>query len=303
MREFLDAEIVAMQNRNRSAVERKRKDTFALQKRTYARMSMLVACMDERNTLTEEALGMHPDEPFRFATGGGKVDAATLKSLTDRALPTNDGRTPVLYLVTHEVIGKPNLGCAAFKNDMAEQERYFNALRDEISAMRPELLVHVVSMDTTAGSLRPIRLDERDASFCSFAGNGTPKMSDWPDEAHAGYGIYVGDAYRSWVNDRNRYFHISSEAPDVAGNMGIALSVMRGHSDVDLTKTPVVVHVDYPSHGDGHDNERRTALDQKVEQFLKDETARSMTNAGSMYVVRTVTDIANGQCLSFEGVK
>jgi hypothetical protein len=79
--------------------------------------------MDERTALVEEALNQQPALIQRIATSGGKIEADYLLALITGKSSTDkkDEKDVTLYLVTHEVIGCPELGCAAFKNDICAQ--------------------------------------------------------------------------------------------------------------------------------------------------------------------------------------
>jgi len=257
--------------------------------------ALLVVCMDERTALTEEALGLDPSRVFRFASGGGKIEADDFVALFGKRLVSMPADSRRVLLATHEVVGHPDLGCAAFKNDIAEQERYFLALRRALAGRLGDVPVHALCTDTSTDAARPIEIDPRDDSELAAriaAGIG-PQREAPKIEGHAGRGIYVGEAYRAWVSDRNDFFHINADAPSLRGDLDIALSVMLHHSAVRPDADhPLILHVDYPEGGDIRP-ESRGKIDAAVDSFLSCPDAQRLKTDGLLCVVRTATDIGN----------
>ena len=281
---FFAEELETLTRRNAQAIN----DRAARKNSAEGRLTAVLACMDERNTLTEEALGLHPSEVRRIATAGGKIAAPDLLNLLGLEKTAGEGVT--LHLVTHEVIGRPDLGCAAFKNDIAAQETFFRGLKDGLASALPSASIHVTSMDTSTGALRAISVDDNDGQFAGFARQGGRPETRCSDEAHAGYGIYVGEAYRAWNLKRNVYFHITASAPSLAGDLDIALAVILHHSTVDLSDKPIVLHVDTPESWDGFPEGASERMDAVVHAFLAKPEVAPMAADGSLRVVRTVTD-------------
>lgn len=280
---FFERELTALTERNITA----RNGLQELKKSK----PIVVACMDERNTLTEEALGLNPFQVTRLATGGGMIDANDFLSIYSDRL-SGEGKGNEILLVTHEVVGKNELGCAAFKCDMPAQEKYFCRLKKELAQNLPGAIIHVVSMDTSTGGLRGIDIDERDEEFKMFAERGGAPRIRCMDESHGGYGIYVGEAYRAWNSLRNRYFHISAVAPSLLNDLNIAISVITGHSDVDLSDKTIVLHLDTPK-GGAVDSLIAAKADKAVQELLKQPNVAEMLDSGEMQIVRTTTDLHN----------
>lgn len=256
--------------------------------------SIIVTCMDERNTHVDEALGFAPGEADVYASGGGKLDAATFDAVAGAKIEAAaaDGRPVSVFLVPHECSHDANLGCAAFANDTEAQRKFFTELKGAIKAKYPAAGVHVMAFCTTTHKLRTIDVDANDARLRAAieANEAFDRKAD--DVNHAGHGIYVGDAYRAWVPERNRYFRLSASNPNLKGNLEIALTVMQHHSDVDLSTTPVVLHVDYPLHAD----ETRTVaarnnIDAHLAGLLTDPEVRARLDDGTMRLVRSNTDM------------
>lgn len=253
---------------------------------------IIVACMDERNTGTEDALGLTPHRVIRFASGGGMISAGDFIRLFTGRLAAMPPASRRVFLMTHEVAGKPDLGCAAFRNDIARQEIYFMALRRELAFRLPGTAVHALCMDTSTLAIRPIETDTDDESeLAERLHAGIPAQSSAPPtEGHAGRGIYVGEAYRAWVTGRDDYFHISASAPSLAGDLDIALSVILHHSDAELDEGhPMVLHVDYPS-GKGAFG-TGDALTRTVERFLENPELSALKAKGLFRMVKTSTDV------------
>jgi hypothetical protein len=254
----------------------------------------VVTCMDERNAFADEALGLGPGAARIYASGGGRIDVPTFKAAFGAALSeaSSRGEAATVFLLPHECSHDPGLGCAAFSNDTDAQREFFTALRSELKAAFPGAFVHVLSMCTTTHRLRPIAADEGDARLAdALAANAALDLRA-QDAAHAGHGIYVGDAYRAWVPARNAYFRLSALNPAIKDNAKIALAVMRHHSEVDLSSTPIVLHVDHPRYDDAD----RTAaaarnIDAHVAALLADPEVLPLATNGAFRIVRTATDM------------
>jgi hypothetical protein len=261
---------------------------------------IVVACMDERNTLTEEGLRLVPSQVLRLATGGGRISAEDFLDIYSAEL-SSTGAGNTVYLVTHEVIGRPELGCAAFQNDMEAQEKFFCSLKNSLADKLPEARIHVVSYDTTTGALRPIDLDERDSEFNLTVQDSQNIRLRHDDQNHAGYGIYVGEAYRAWHGKRNTYFHISAVAPSLESDLNIALTVIREHSDVDLSDKPIMLQLDAP-HGRPADQLLTAKANQSVKKFLAQPLVQQLIESGELQIIRSTTSLENWQGKMVESV-
>ncbi|MBI4457366.1 hypothetical protein HY633_00180 [Candidatus Uhrbacteria bacterium] len=275
--------------RNRTAAARFASAAAEIARRRDKSVKILVTCMDERNTHVEEALGLLPGEADVFASGGGKTDFAAIERIFGSRISSAvaAGKPVSIFLTPHECSHDANLGCAAFGNDTAAQKQFFTALKNDIVRAFPSVVTHVMALCTTTHKLREI--DCHDAAECLIAVRGANAFFDRhaKDVGHAGYGIYVGDAYRAWVGDRNRYFRLSSLNPSLEGNIGIALTVMEHHSDVDLAATPAVLHIDYPRH---QDDDLSAAVRENI-----DRATAPFLNRSDLHVIKTETDVANWQ--------
>jgi hypothetical protein len=148
-----------------------------------------------------------------------------------------------------------------------------------------------MALCTTVHGLRDIHLHEQDDHLPSLKAANRAFRPSFEDVQHAGYGIYVGDAYRAWAPGRNSYFRLSAGNPDLAGNAGIALTVMQHHSDVDLSAKPVVLHIDYPKYADvGKTSAARENIDAHMADFLGNPSVRERIGAETLKVMRTQTD-------------
>jgi len=255
---FVNDELNNLTAANDAAAKKAGDDTGAKSTVGTPRNVLIVTCMDERNTTIEEWFNLEPGKELVYFSGGGRISLETLDRVYGHSL-NDDKVTSIIYLVAHQCFDNPHAGCAAFKNDTGAQKEYFTRLREEIISAHPSAVVHVLALDTTSGQLRELVADPRDVGHLAMliARSKTGLLVfEKEDEGHAGYGIYIGDAYRAWVADRNKYFSISADNPDIAGNAEIALNVMRGdHSKMDMATTPVIIIADFPI----HDDEARTA--------------------------------------------
>ena len=194
--------------------------------------------------------------------------------------------------MTHYCSGGSDFGCAAFKNDIPAQTAFFDAFKKEILSAHPNFVVHVLLHDTAADHLKVHNADERDEALSAILEASVALAPERPDLAHAGYGVYLGDAYRAWNDGYNRYFSLAAGNPELVGNLGIAFAVMQHHSQMDLSKTPIVIHVDYPLYEDA---ERTRRLHKKLEDDLKvalrAPEAAQLLSDGQIKIVRTETDV------------
>jgi len=286
-------ELKELPRRNSELAAKHRELAAEIERRRADRMTIVTSCMDERTTFVEEALGLLPGEAEVMATGGGKISFEDLeKTCGDQmAAAEKDGRSIVIDLAPHECAEDDHAGCAAFGNDTAEQQRFFRELKKKITAKHPSALVNVLFLDTSKYALRPVDLDPRDARLAEAVNAGGHPELATEELGHAGYGIYVGDTYRAWVSDHNKYFRLSAANPDISGNLGIALKVMTGHSKVDLETTPVVLHIDYPEYGDAERTKTsRENIDRSLEAALADPAAKDLAGRGVLRVVKSVTN-------------
>lgn len=262
------------------------------------RECIVVTCMDERNTHVDEALGFTPGEAEIYASGGGKIDFATFDALYGERIDTATtwgewGRPVSVFLLPHECSHDRHLGCAAFANDTEAQRAFFTELKKAIKEKHPKAAVHVMAMCTTTHKLREIDVDDADVTLAAVREANANLELRAEDVAHAGHGIYVGDAYRAWVPERNAYFRLSALNPSLAGNAAIALKVMEHHSEVDLTEKPVMLHLDYPRHTErAKTDAARANIDAAITEFLSQPEAADRLNRGALKIVKTETDIA-----------
>lgn len=295
---FFEREKRELAERNARLAERHAAKAEARAERQAARTAVVVTCMDERDFAVEEALGLLPGEASVYASGGGKIDAASFERLHGAALDeaAKAGRKSTVYLTPHECVEDGHLGCAAFANDTEAQKTFFTALKGEIEAKHPDADVHVLAFDTATDLLRPVAAKEEDASLAPMLEKNAAGKASHEEKQHAGYGIYIGDAYRAWAEDRNRWFRLSAGNPSIAGNAEIALTVMGHHSDVDLSDKPVVVQVDYPTYEDAARTAEAAAnIDAQMEAFLASPAvAKKVEEEGmTIKVVKSRTDMTS----------
>jgi hypothetical protein len=290
---FWERESRRMAERNAALSGAFRAAKEEIARRRAEREHVVVTCMDERAAHVDEVLGHLPGEAPVYASGGGKIDIDTFEALYGDRLAAcgKTGKTARVFLVPHECSHDGRLGCAAFGNDTEAQRQFFTDLKREILERHPGARVHVLAMCTTKHDLRVIDVHAKDAHLRQVhaASSGFNPLVE--DTQHAGYGIYLGDAYRAWVPGRNSYFRLSALNPDIAGNAAIALKVMGHHSDVDLSTKPVVLHADYPAYADAVWTEAaRMNIDGQLNAFLSSPAAREKAAAGALKVIKTETD-------------
>src|SRR3989339_1136291 len=103
-RQFMTEEIDRLTDANgRAAAAR----SASASRRDVGRTPIVVACMDERNALTEEGLGLDPTLVRRFASGGGKIGPDDFLRICAPLL-TDRGSRVTIFLTTHEVVGYPD---------------------------------------------------------------------------------------------------------------------------------------------------------------------------------------------------
>lgn len=286
-------ESARMLNRNAALSAAYRAARQEISERRASREHFVVTCMDERAAHIEEALGLLPGQPHVYASGGGKIDPGTFRALFGGRIAAceKEGKTAHVFLVPHECSHDERLGCAAFSNDTEAQKDFFTELKHAILERHPKAYVHVIAMCTTVHCLREIHVHDEDDHLPHLRASNGSFRPQFEDVQHAGYGIYVGDAYRAWVPGRNAYFRLSAENPDLAGNAGIALTVMQHHSDVDLASKPVILHADYPIYADAaRTDAARRNMGEQLGAFLEDPAVREKMMAGTLRMVQTETD-------------
>lgn len=284
---FFEEEKKALIRRNSALSEAHLDSKEEMERRRTSSRSLVVTCMDERNTFVEESLGLLPGEALTLGSGGGRITADEVEGLYGDWL--RDAPLSVVYLVMHECVEDPSAGCAAFSSDVLAQEVYFTALRDELLDRFPASAVHVVSYDTSTGKLRAVETDPRDESIGPIIETSPERGARWADKGHAGHGVYVGVAYRAWTDARNTYFFVSPGTQTLAADIGIAAQVMLHHSAVDLSSTPMVLHIDYPAPDGVVDGSARKVMDAMLDPII--ERLSSPDAVGdALRVVRTATD-------------
>lgn len=255
----------------------------------------VTTCMDERTHFIEEALGLLPGEAEVLASGGGKISKDDFERIYVPSInkAAEEGAQPVVCLSIHMCGAGQDFGCAAFKNDFEEQVRHFTDLRKEIAESHPEYFVHVIKHDTLDDALEPIALDDRDEALKEAIREGKRDEPRHGNHAHAAFGIYIGDAYRAWVENYNEYFRLSALNQALAGNIGIAVSVMKHHSTVDLSTKPVIVHIDFPNYPNDEDRTKaaRENIERHVAEALRENDAAELLSAGRLKIVKTRTDM------------
>lgn len=293
---FFDRELTGLVERNSELSERHGADLEAIVERNHERQVIILTCMDERDFGVEEAYGLLPGEAEVYASGGGKLDAAGFERMYGAMLDAAEraGKDIEIYMTPHECSDGRHLGCAAFGNDTGAQKDFFGQLKAELAAKRPNAKIHVLAFDTSTDHLRRVDADASDAALEPMLEANEKKPGRYEDTGHQGYGIYIGDAYRAWVPDRNRYFRLSAMNPDISGNADIALTVMDHHSGVDLSDKTITVHVDYPSYEDAERTEAAKAnIDAQVQAFLASPAAKEKSDKGDLKIVKTRTDMKN----------
>lgn len=291
---FFAAELHRLSEKNAELAEKRASAAAEIARRQAARRACVMTCMDERCIHVEEALGLLPGEADVYGSGGGRLDMKSFNKLFAPQLQAAaaTGALPVVYLVTHFCSAGADLGCAAFKNDIPAQTAFFDAFKKEILAAHPNFVVHVLLHDTAADHLQVHNADERDAALTAILKASAALAPTRPGLAHAGYGVYLGDTYRAWNDGYNRYFSLAAENPELVGNLGIAFAVMAHHSQVDLIKTPIIVHVDYPLYEDaGRTKRLHEKLEENLKEALRAPEAAQLLSDGQIKIVRTETDV------------
>lgn len=293
----LDA-IASFWERERAALPERNRICVAQRVTNDARGKIIVVtCMDERNTYIEQALGFVPGYAEVYASGGGKVSTETFHAIYGDGISAAiaGGKLVSIFLVPHECSHDDRLGCAAFANDKEAQRAFFTDLKKNLSERYPNAEVHVSAFCTTTHNLRDIDVENTEL-YTTVRDENTKFENRAEDVAHAGHGIYVGDAYRAWVPERNNYFRLSSQSSSIDGDALIALTVMEHHSDVDLSITPTVLHIDYPTYTDAaRTDAARANMDARLETFLSNPDVVVRLASGRLKVVKTETDIATWQ--------
>ncbi len=293
----LDA-IASFWERERAALPERNRVCIASRATTDERKkTIVVTCMDERNTHIDEALGFAPGHAEVYASGGGKVSAETFHAIYGaRIFAACAENKPVsIFLLPHECSHDDHLGCAAFANDKEAQRAFFTDLKKNLSGRYPNAEVHVAAFCTTTHKLRDIDIENSDV-YATVQDANTKFDKHAKDVAHAGHGIYVGDAYRAWVPERNNYFRLSSQSASIESDALIALTVMEHHSDVDLSTTPTVLHIDYPIYADAKRTEAaRENMDACLETFLMKPGVAARLANGRLKMMKTETDMATWQ--------
>ncbi len=293
-RAFFERESTDLIERNRTLAGRHAAEAEARTERRYERLTIISTCMDERAFGVEEAYGLLPGEAEVYASGGGKIDAGKFGQLYGKMIEgaLQERKTVEVYLTPHECREGAHLGCAAFKNDTEAQKAFFGELKLSLEAGYPGINVHVLAIDTSTDHLRRVDVHPQDEALEPMLEVNEKNGVEYGDAGHAGYGIYVGDAYRAWVPERNAYFRLSAMNPDIAGNADIALTVMGAHSNVDLSEKPIILQIDYPIYEDAARTEAaRRNIDAQLQAFLAGEAAKEKLAAGDLRVVKTETDM------------
>lgn len=281
-------------DRNRRLKVERRLNLKELTERRRQRRVFVITCMDERLFFIEEALKLLPGEGIVYGSAGAKIATDKFEEiygdLIERAIVR--GRQATVYLTTHECATDPTRGCATFRNDVKSQVSFFTSLRQAVALRHPEAWTHAFMTDSSNGDLWAIETDEHDPGLASLLDRS--ERPDWEIEeiGRAGYGIYLGEAYRAWVERANTYFRISSLNPDIPGDVAMAIFVMRHHSSVDLARTPVILHVDYPLHTDQSlVAAARLNLDRALERVLTSPDVLQLVNDGHFKVIKTETNL------------
>jgi carbonic anhydrase len=273
-----------------------------MEERRSRRLSIVLTCMDERCALIEDALGLLPGEALVHSSGGGRMETEAFSAVFGSRIigAQKKGAAVAVWLVTHECVGDENLGCAAFDNNIDAQVDYFITLKKNLSDQYHDAFIHVLALDSTTYAFRRVSVDERDPELARSA-VGLKEFAA-AEKAHAGYGVYIGDAYRAWVDGHNKYFRLSARNSEIAGNFAIALKVMGHHSKVDLSKMPIVLHVDYPKYANEDDSfAAKDNIDLGVASIMSNDQVKEMLADGRMRLMKTETDIASWQGKLVEG--
>jgi carbonic anhydrase len=295
--EFFIQEIHRLTERNRRLAQRFTAAKETVADRLAKRAVFATTCMDERTQTVEEALGLLPGEGYVYGSGGAKLELDHFARLyaNDLKAAADKGVSAVVFLVTHLCGTGAEFGCAAFKNDVPAQLAYLKPLREAYKAAYPEFKVHLLMHDTLNDRLEAIVADESDPDLAAvLETNRAIAIDRSGNHAHAGYGVYIGDAYRAWVDEYNAYFRLAADNPNLAGNLGIAFAVMQHHSTVDLSDKPIMVHVDYPIYGDDAERTERARIniDEGIKEALRAEEIAELLAGDRIRVVKTETDMA-----------
>jgi hypothetical protein len=293
--DFFEQELHRLSSRNEKLSALFRGSTKRIEERLSKRHPFITVCMDERTFNTEEALGLLPGEGYVFGSGGARLSSEDFSYLyaDDLKQAADRGAVPVVYLITHLCGAGKEFGCAAFKTDVDAQRAYFEPLQKEYKSAHPEFMVHVLMHDTKTDRLEAIVRDENDAGLDEvLAGSyqsGTDRIEDF---AHAAYGVYIGDAYRGWVDNYNEYFRLAADDPNLSSDLGIAFAVMMHHSTVDLETKPMILHVDYPAYESEERTERaRANMDRQIKEALRVPEIIEQLAGKRLRVIKTKTDM------------
>lgn len=246
------------------AVEAFQTAAEAREKRLKEAFQVHATCMDERDTFASEATGEPLGSMELFASPGGKVSSETLVRLYAKQIAEarTQGKELNLWLMPHTCGADGHSGCAAFKTDEKAQIDYFSKLADELRSMPAfaDVNIRTAFYDTDTHALSAFHGTELPVSSPAVAkilqtekGKASVEAKgDW-DRAHSGNRIYIGNAPRAWTARRNAAYHLSPgmEREELLDGIALAVKVIKSHSHVDLSATPIVIQLDQDQTGNG----------------------------------------------------
>jgi len=295
--DFWKIEKVDIGQRNVDCSEKYESHLPELRRRLAHRTTFMTICMDERCGMVADPLDLLPNEAIVMASGGGRISPEDFDRIYGVKVQHSiqARRQTAIYLITHECAGYPKKGCAAFKSDVPVQKAYFAELQQALKKLYPEAFVHTLMHDTSTNRLLAIDTDNRDDHLAKVLANDKNLLETEQEElGHAGYGVYIGDAYRSWVKENNRYLRLSSLDPNLVADLKLAIVVVTEHSSIDLSTHPVVIHLDNPIYPDSKlSGACRRNMEEALTEVMAEPKINKMIDDGLIRIIKTETEIGS----------
>ncbi|MBN1584911.1 hypothetical protein JW899_00915 [Candidatus Uhrbacteria bacterium] len=270
-----------------------------LRRRLARRTTFVVTCMDERCGGIEDRLELLHGEAIVMATYGGRIEPDDFDRLFGVKIrhSVQARRQTAIYLVAHRESGDPERGCAAFGSDPAEQVTAFSALLEDLRRRYPDAFTHFLSLDTATGLISPEKADQRDdhlVAVLSGRKNLTDSGTAAGGEGTVRRGIYVGDAYRSWILPNDRFMRLSALDPNLEADLKTAIrTVMEAEKGVP-TDRPYVIQIDSPIYPDVKlSGNCRRNIEQAVNQAVADPEILAAIDDGRVGIIKTETEMGS----------
>ena len=295
--DFWKRERVEIGQRNVDCSTEHERNRPELRRRLVHRTALIVTCMDERCGLVENPLDLLPSEAIVMASAGGRISGEDFERLYGEKIrhSIQARRQAAVHLITHECVGHPDRGCAAFRGDVTAQKAYFAALQADLRERYPEAYVHTLMQDTGTNRLTAIDADRRD-DHLSRVLTGERNLLETPaaDLGHAGYGLYVGDAYRAWVREANRFLRLSALDPNLPDDLRLGITVLTEHSSADFSLRPLVIQVDNPIYPEAKlSGACRRNIEAAMAEISAEPDVRKMISDGRIRVIKTETEMGS----------